>query len=463
MKERTSLKHYSLRYSFVIMASMMAVSVLASLPGWASAADAQSYSDLPTVNSSKFSLQDALTVAAQNSVTLKQMQADAASASASVRSATAQAKPSLSTTTYGTVGDSSNILTSSPGVPPQNIFAVPSHGFADQNLMLMVPLRTGGRLESNITAARRQGEAAQLSVQASRLSVTETVTEEYMNAVLQQALVEVAQTRLTAENEQVRVTQAKVSTGRSAPVDLLREQAEQADAQQALLAIQNEASLALVSLKTALGVSQESTFTLSDTLDGLSGAGVSLPATLQDALRQAEVRRPELASAKKQVEAAEAGVSTAKGVYSPQIYGVAMGDAMAGQGVGRVGYTVGLTASLPLYDGGQRRADVDGAKARLDRARADGLQVRQTVDQQVATAWLTLQTATAMVQESITGINAAQESYRLADLRYNAGKSVTAERLDALSALTHAEGTVAQAKTSQLIAQAKLAAAVGGQ
>ena len=445
----------------IALASALVASALVFLPGVAPAADTQVLPDPPTVSSARLSLPEALAVASANNPTLKQAQADADSAAAAARSAEAQTKPSLSTTTYGTVGDSSNILTTSPGVVPQNIFAVPPRGFADQNLMLMVPLLTGGRLGSSVTAARRQGEAAQFSAQASRLTVVESVTESYANSALQQALVAVAQARLTAEDEQVRVTQEKVNTGRSAPVDLLREQAEQADARQALLAAQNSAALALVNLKTAMGLSQESSIGLVDSLDGLSVPGGTLSATLQDALRQAEAHRPELAAAQKLVEAAQAGVGAAKGAYSPQVYGVAMGDAMAGQDVGRAGYTVGLTASLPLYDGGQRRADVDGAQARLDRARADSLQARQQVDQQVASAWLTLQTATAQVQAASAGVEAAQEGYDLATLRYNAGKSVTAERLDTLAALTRAQGTLAQAKAGLVIARAELLAALG--
>ncbi len=151
----------------------------------------------------------------------------------------------------------------------------------------------------------------------------------------------------------------------------------------------------------------------------------------------------------------------AKGEYAPQVYGVAMGDASAGQGLGRAGYTLGLTASLPLYDGEQRRADVDGAKARLERMRADALQTRQKVDQQVASAWLTVQTAAAQVQAASAGVTAAQESYQLAALRYSAGKSITAERLDALSAQTRAQGTLAQAKAQLIIARAMLQAALG--
>ena len=444
----------------IARASALVASALAFLPGGALAADGPVLTDLPTVNSAGLSLREALAVASANNLTLKQSRADADAASATARSSQAQTRPSLSTTTYATVGDSPNILTTSPGVMPQNLFNVPPRGFVDQNLMLMVPLFTGGRLESAAAAARRQGEAAGFSAQASRLTVADAVTEAYADAALQQALVDVAQARRAAEDEQVRVTQEKVTTGRSATVDLLREQAEDADAQQAVLAAQDGASQALVDLKTALGVSQESQIGLSDTLDSLSAAS-SPPVSLHDALRQAAAQRPELAAVEALVRAALASVRGAEGAYAPQVYGVAMGDASLGQDLGRAGYTFGLTASLPLYDAGQRRADVDGAKARLARAQADAQGVRQDVERQVASAWLTLQTATAQIGAARTGVTAAQQGYDLASLRYNAGKSVTAERLDALSALVRAQGTEAQAKANLVAARARLAAALG--
>ena len=441
--------------------SVTLASALALLACTAFADDGPALPELPIVNNARVSLKDALRIASANNLTLRQTQADADAASANARSAQAQTKPSLSTTTYGTAGDSSNILTSSPGVMPQNVFSVAPRGFADQNLMLMVPLYTSGRLERNAAAARQQNQAAAFSVRAAGLMVTQNVSEGYADAALQQALVDVAQARVTAEDEQVRVTGERVKVGRNAPVDLLREQAEQADARQALLAAQNNAALALVTLKTALGISQLSKIALSDTLDTLTGASPPV-GDLQNALHQADTQRPELAAALRQVEAAHDAVKAAQGADGPQVYAVAMADAMTGAGIGRTGYTVGLTASLPLYDGGQRRADVEGAKARLDRAAADALQARQMVDQQAASAWLTLQTAAAQVEAAGAGATAAQEAFRLADLRYSLGKSVTAERLDSLAALVRAQGTLARAKADLVVARSRLKAALGG-
>jgi len=67
-----------------------------------------------------------------------------------------------------------------------------------------------------------------------------------------------------------------------------------------------------------------------------------------------------------------------------------MADVTADRDGNRAGYTVGLTASLPLYDAGERRAGVDGAKARVQRAEADAQSVRQDVESQVAKAWLNM-------------------------------------------------------------------------
>jgi len=406
------------------------------------------------------SLRDALALAQVSNVSIRQRQADAEAASASARSTQAQQKPSVSTTTYGTIGDSSNILTTSPGVAPQNIFAVPSRGFADQNLMVMVPLFNGGSLAGRTASARNQAAAAQAGVAGVRLTVSAEVTQAYANAALGNALVAVAQAQQSAEDEQVRVTAEKVQTGRLAPVDLLREQAAQAEARQGVLAAVNTQAQALVTLRSLLGLPQSSALVLTDTLDTLAASPTNLPVTFTAALAEAK-RRPELIAVGAQVQAAQSGVRSAEGAYAPQVYGVAMGDASLGRDLQRAGYTVGLTASLPLYDGGQRRADVDAAKARAKRAEADAQQAEQQVEQETASAWLTWQIAAAQVQATVAGVAAAQQGYELANLRYNAGKSTTAERLDALAALVRAQGAFAQAQADVITSRARLRAAVG--
>jgi outer membrane protein TolC len=422
-------------------------------------AEAQSLPDLPIVNQS-LTLQSALTLSSANNLAIHQGRVDLKIAQADERSASAQTKPSIATTTYGLLGDSNNIIASSPGVMPPNYLGAAPHGFADQNVILMAPLFTGGKLSGQVGSARSQSESAALTLDETKLMTQESVTDAYAQALLQAALVEVAKARLTAEDEQVRITQEKVDAGRIAPVDLLREQAEDANAQQGLLTVQTNESLAMVQLKTTLGISQASNIILIDTLDTITTA-TNILGSMQTAIQTAEANRPDLAAALKAVDAAKQSVQATNGAYSPQVYALGMADASSNSGVQRVGYTVGLTASIPLYDGGERQADTDASRARLERSILDAQSVRQTVDQDVATAWLNLAEATQQVVTAQTGIIAAQQAYDLATLRYNAGKSIDAERLGALSALTIAQGNLATSKASVIETKVQLSTAMG--
>ncbi len=418
--------------------------------------------DAATPAPQSLTLAQALALARNSNADLAGANADADTAEAAARAASAPTRPSLSTTTYAALGDSSNILTSSPGVMPQNIFAVSPRGFADQDLMLLVPLSTGGRLGGVAEAARRLEAAAGLTATAARRQLEASVTDAYARALLGRSLVQSAQARLSTEDEQVRETGERVKAGRNAPVDLLREQAEQAAARGALVTAQASAAVAQVDLRALLALPQTTPLILADTWETLTATpSVPPPASLEDALRRADAGRPELAAAAARVAAAQADVRAAQGAFAPQVYAVAMADAQTGSGAGRAGYTVGLTASLPLVDGGQRRADTDGARAHLRRAQADASRARLSVEQEAASAWLTTQATGASLDAARAGVAAAQEGYALARLRYAAGKSVTAERLDALAAFTRAQGALAQAQADTVTARARLRAALG--
>jgi multidrug efflux system outer membrane protein len=421
---------------------------------------AQNSSDLPVITNSSLSYQDALAFAMRGNFDLKVAQDNLSAARAAAAASKASLMPGWSTTTYGAYGDMQSILSSSPGVSPQNILNTSRRGFADQNLALMAPIYTGGKLQKLALSARLDEKSLSMSESAARFDVAESVIEDYTLAALDNDLILVAKSRVDDEVEQVRVTQENVEQGHSAPVDLLREQAELADSNQELTSAQNDEQIALVNLKDAMGVSQESTIVISDTLDSLN-AVQQPPGSLSDVLQLADTRSPVIKAAEYQADAATADVGAAKGAFSPQVYGVAMSDASSMGGVNNVGYTVGIAASLPLYDAGQRRDEVDSAKAKLASLRDGALRVKQQVERNAAEAWLNLQTANALLQSAEAGMTAAQQSYDLENMRYNAGKSIAAERLDALTALVKAREAESAARASQVITKAKLEQTIG--
>jgi outer membrane protein TolC len=172
--------------------------------------------------------------------------------------------------------------------------------------------------------------------------------------------------------------------------------------------------------------------------------------------------RPEVLALKATAEARQADVHAAQGAYAPQVFGLGMVDSNASaDGGGRTGYTVGIAATIPLYDGGAHSADIDAARAKAGRSQTDVAIMQQTIAQQVNTAWLQLQLEKDEVMSATAEVAAANEAYRLADLRYNAGKSTLSERLASLAERTRAAGALAQSKGDLLSAQAALLASIG--
>jgi outer membrane protein TolC len=94
--------------------------------------------------------------------------------------------------------------------------------------------------------------------------------------------------------------------------------------------------------------------------------------------------------------------------------------------------------TLPLFDGFQRENAVKTAKAKLDRATlAEGL-ARQQIAKEVNQAALMLRAAETGVEASRKGLEQAEEESRVVKDRFQSGRGIQLEILDAQVSLTRA-------------------------
>ncbi|MCW3096434.1 MAG: outer rane efflux protein [Chthonomonadaceae bacterium] len=402
-------------------------------------------------------LAQAVQTGLRENLMVRASQADVKAAAAATGIARSQRLPQLSATTYLTYGDFSNIFNTAPNVTPVNNLAVPSQGYADQNLTLSVPLYTSSRLEQQVRAASERERAAVLDVGGMQAETTLRIKDAYYRTLLAAENVKVAQARVDAAAELVKTTQALFAAGKGLESSVRRVEAEQADAQRTLTTARNTQAKALLDLKAAMGVRLDSDFTVSDALTFTPPSG-DLAAQLTDAGRF----RPELLSARARLSAAGHQTGAVRGSQGPQVYGMAMADGLASHPSGtREGYTVGLVISLPLLDGGQRRAETAQARAQEERALAEERDLELRVSNEVQQAWLDVQTAAENYHTAQVALQAAQSAYDVTTLRVQNEKALLVEELDALAALTQARGNVAQALYDHSLAVAQLQRAVG--
>ncbi|MQT57428.1 efflux transporter outer membrane subunit [Pseudomonas sp. FSL R10-0399] len=187
---------------------------------------------------------------------------------------------------------------------------------------------------------------------------------------------------------------------------------------------------------------------------------VSVPSQLLE-------RRPDIASAERSIIAANANIGVAKAAYYPDFSLSLSGGYSSSQyqdwiSVPNRFWSVGPKISLPLFDGGQRSAEVDRNEAVYDQTVA---KYRQTVldgFREVENYRIQLKVLgdETVVQEQ--ALESARESLRLTTNQYKAGLIAYLDVVNVQTTALSTERSVLNLLQSRLIASVQLIAALGG-
>ncbi len=395
----------------------------------------------------------AVQLALQHQPMIRAAQAEAGMAQAQVGMARSEAALQVSGNGLAVASSMRNNL-AVPGVMPQAILQSQDRTSLDLNGMAMLPLYTGGRIESTIRAAQLSAGASQYQVTATRTQVAAEARMRFAEWRQSLAMLTVAQDTVTAQTRNAEVTQQLFDVGKVPRFDVLRAQAALKDAQQQVANAQADVTISRARLAQALGVPATSL--------ALTPADEPVPTAPANALETALARRPDLLAAQQTIAGAEATVNARKASYKPQIYAVGMVDVIAPADMGQsAGLTVGVVAGIPMLDGGRRKAEVQEARQAVTQVQAMRetleLQVRADVagaEARVTAAHQNIETATAQVA-------AAEEAYTVAQARYTGGKGTIVELLDAQRALTEARQRLVTAQTQYRGTLAALYQAIG--
>ncbi len=417
--------------------------VLAALL-FAASAQAQT---LPRVDG-PLTLDRAVELALDKNLRVKAAGADARAMESMRKEAQAPFWPQLSANGYyADQRMAPNVYTSAGNTMARNYQVFNSDQTRDGNLTAMYSLFSGGRDYYGYKAAARRAEGAREMLKSAEVETAMQARLDYIAALREGENVRVTSQLLGDVDERLRVTRAGFDAGRVPRYYVLRDEAERANVVQMQAMARSRAEQALVALKTTLGVDLASSLDLADRLE-------LTPVTLSidEGIREASARQPEIRAAVKQREAAEAEVRAAHGNYFPQVslsymYDWAwtksrawesQADNMRMRGDNSEGYSVGVVVTLPLFDGLMRENALNTAKARLERAgQAEGL-VRQQIAKDVNQAALMLTAAEKGVEASRKGLEQAEEESRVVKERFESGRGIQLEILDAQVVLTRA-------------------------
>lgn len=318
------------------------------------------------------------------------------------------------------------------------------------DLVLELPLFTGGRLVNKASAARLLSEASLNRLGRTRKETVFNVTSTFY-AILEQRRVldSLRFSHKTIERQKQKI-QDMIAEQKGVKVDLLRARVRLSDIEQRITAEKNRLDTLHRLLTNQLGLETEKKrLPVQGRLSSEDSGTLGEPPW-----QEVYARRRDYQALENEVTAAEKSLTAAQGEYWPRVNlrGTYGGRWAAGDTVEQTGASdsedvgsIGLFMEVPLFTGGEvsaRTAQASADRAAVqERLRYLKLQIRR----EVQTARDAIKADVRQIQTTKAAIGEAREALEIEQVKYNLGKGTIVDILDAQNALLQAQTNHARA------------------
>lgn len=331
---------------------------------------------------------------------------------------------------------------------------------------LNLPLFQGGRVRNGVRAADRRVEAGRETLRAVENAVLTGVVTAYLDVQRDQAVVELNENQVRVLEEQLRASRDRFEVG-----DLTRTDVAQSEARLAT------ARSNLIAARAQLTASQESYRRVVGRAPGRLEPPPPLPplpGTAEQAVDQAVAENPSLAAARLNERASAYDVGVARAGRLPSITGstgIRYDDTLGSQnnrlppGVSVDGsdtsQTVGILATIPLYQAGSVAAQIRQAQARRSQALEQVIVAERNVVANARNAFEGVVASRAVIESAQVAVRAnelALEGTRQENL---VGSRTVLDVLDAEQELLNSRVVLVRARRDNYVAGFTLLSTIG--
>jgi len=338
--------------------------------------------------------------------------------------------------------------------------------FSDQqagaDILLRMPLFTGGRLISSIRAASLSRQAAFQTLVHSREELVFNVSSVYYSILAQQQIIHSVHFSHEVLSNHLKHVRERIKVQKAAKVDELRTEVRLADLAQKLVTEKNILAIQTRLLLNFLGNQDEST--LFPAIKGDFATPFEMRPQPDRAVAEALVQRKDYQATRLLLEAQAKRVDAARAAHAPSLFlEGSYGDRWDLHDIDRNNEVggLGLALSFPLFEGGMLEATVRREKALLgalqQRVKEHELHIRLEVE----TALLNIFSALERLSASQKSIEQATESLRIQSEKYDQAKGTITDVLDAQADLLNAQMNYYRAQADHSSAQAQYLFATG--
>ncbi len=325
-----------------------------------------------------------------------------------------------------------------------------------------------GARAGRISAAKAEVLAANFGFNDTHRRIIFQVEEAYYRLLNDAGQINAAQVSLTNALTVQRAAEDRLQNGLATMPDVLEARSAAAQADYELQAALGAEEISRANLAKALGIFPTVSIH-TQPLDQLAISD-SISNSVDEALDRAFAQRPDLMRQLAGVRSANARIKEARAAYYPTLNLTAAGSGQAYYASQQSlpwehdtdwGAGAGLSLTWTLFDGGARKNRLERAKAEARASESQVKAARDTVAQEVWTAYSNLRTALRERQSALALLAAADQSYEATLESYNHGVRNLLDVTAAQRALAQARSTDILARTSVLAALAELAFQTG--
>lgn len=319
-----------------------------------------------------------------------------------------------------------------------------------------------GRLRNLREAARNQYLATEEARRAVATDLVAQVANGYLLERDYEERVAIARRTIETREESLRIMRRRYEVGSGSKLEMTQAQTLLAQAQTVLQGLDQDREINRNALALLVGQPVE---IAPGPLGLAQGAPeIALPPGLPSELLN---DRPDIVAAEYRLRAANANIGAARAAFFPNIsltgaFGTASADLDGLFGDGSRSWSFTPTITQPLFNAGRLSANLDVAKARQVEAVADYEKTVQSAFRDVSDALVRRRQLALQIETTRTVLEALRERARLAQLRFDNGRSAYLEVLDAQRDLFDTEQALVQLRRAHLASAIALYAALGG-
>ena len=416
----------------------------------------------PVSAQKNWTLQECISYAKDNNIQIQQAEQTALSSEEDIRTNKAAFFPSLTFNTshnwYWTQTNGSTITTGTGANSQVPTATNPTYN-GSYNLNMSVTLYDGLSNVNTLKQSKLEHQSKVYNAEITANNVEVQIIQAYYQILYAHESVLTDEEILKVAERELERTTAKLDLGKGSKLDVAQMESQYQQNYYNLVNARNTEASNILTLKQLLQLDSSDDFQI-DYQSFSDDDVLAMAPSVEEAQQLALTNLPDMKAAELEVQSAQLAVKIAKAAYQPTLsfnagvstsnnnrssdtYGTQLGDNM--------NESVGLSLSVPIWDGRRTRSSVNKAKIARTTATLNQADTRLQICNTISSLHLDILSAQARYESAVKSEASAKESFELMEERFNVGLESVIDLLTEKNTYLQARQETLQSKFTSLL------------